>query len=132
MVASDGPGVVGSLDGWPGVVVGDDDGFRVGFRVIGRGVAVSVSDGICVGCGDGCCVGIRVGLIVGRSVGASDGICVVGSLDGWLRVVVGDDDGLRVGFRVVGRGVSVSVSDGICVGCDDVFCVGVWVGLIVG
>ena len=54
----------------------------------------------------------------------------MGSLDGWPGVVVSDDDGLRVGFRVVGRGVSVS--DGICVGCDDVFCVGVWVGLIVG
>ena len=63
MGASDGPGVVGSLDGWPGVVVGDDDGFRVSFRVVGRGV--SVSDGICVGCGDGRCMGIRVGLIVG-------------------------------------------------------------------
>ena len=121
---------MGSLDGWLRVVVGDDDGLRVGFRVVGRGVAVS--DGICVGCDDVFCVGIRVGLIVGRSVGASDGICVVGSLDGWPGVVVGDDDGFRVGFRVVGRGVAVSVSDGICVGCDDVFCVGVWVGLIVG
>ena len=65
MGASDGPGVVGSLDGWPGVTDGDDDGFRVGFRVVGRGVAVSVSDGICVGCDDGRCVGVWVGLIVG-------------------------------------------------------------------
>ena len=63
MGASDGPGVVGSLDGWPGVTDGDDDGFRVGFRVVCRGV--SVSDGICVGFDDGRCVGIRVGLIVG-------------------------------------------------------------------
>ena len=63
MGASDGFCVVGSLDGWPGVVVGDDDGLRVGFRVVGRDVAAS--DGICVGCGDSRCVGIRVGLIVG-------------------------------------------------------------------
>ena len=63
MGASDGSGVVGSLDGWPGVTDGDDDGLRDGFRVVGRGVAIS--DGICVGCDDGRCVGIRVGLIVG-------------------------------------------------------------------
>ena len=61
---------------------------------------------------------------------ASDGICVVGRLDGCPGVTEGDDDGFRVGFRVVGRGVAVS--DGICVGCDDVFCVGILVGLIVG
>ena len=60
MVASDGICVVGSLDGCPGVTDGDDDGFLL----VGRGVAVSVSDGICVGCGDDRCVGIRVGLIV--------------------------------------------------------------------
>ena len=65
MVASDGICVVGRLDGCPGVTEGDDDGFRVGFRVVGRGVAVSVSDGVCVGCDDGRCVGIRFGLIVG-------------------------------------------------------------------
>ena len=65
MGASDGFCVVGSLDCCPGVTEGDDDGLRVGFRVVGRGVAVSVSDGICVGCDDGRCVGIRVGLIVG-------------------------------------------------------------------
>ena len=59
-------------------------------------------------------------------MGASDGICVVGSLDGWPGVTDGDDDG----FRVVGRGVAVS--DGICVGCDDGRCVGILVGLIVG
>ena len=64
MGASDGSGVVGSLDGCPGVMVGDDDnGLEVGFRVVGRGV--SASDGVCVGCGDGRCVGIRVGLIIG-------------------------------------------------------------------
>ena len=61
MVASDGICVVGSLDGCPGVTDGDVDCLRV----VGRGVAVSVSDGICVGCDDGRCVGIRVGLIVG-------------------------------------------------------------------
>ena len=48
MVASDGPGVVGSLDCCPGVTDGDDDGFRdglrVGFRVVGRDVAASDGD----------------------------------------------------------------------------------------
>ena len=64
-------------------------------------------------------------------MGASDGSGVVGSLDGWLRVTVGDDDnGLEVGFRVAG--CCVSVSEGVCVGCGDGLGVGVCVGLMVG
>jgi hypothetical protein len=55
--------VVGSFDGWPGVSVVDKDGFRVGFRVVGRNVVslVGISDGISVGCGDGFFVGLIVG-----------------------------------------------------------------------
>ena len=56
----------------------------------------------------------------------SNGPGVVGSLDCCPGVTDGDDDSLRVGLRVVGRGVAVS--DGICVGCDDGRCVGIRVG----
>ena len=47
---------------------------------------------------------------------------------------MGVEDGLMVGFRVVGRNVSTFVGalDGISVGCEDSFFVGLFVGLIVG
>ena len=47
---------------------------------------------------------------------------------------MGVEDGLMVGFRVVGRNVVsfVGISDGISVGCEDGFFVGLFVGLIVG
>ena len=59
---------------------------------------------------------------------------MVGSFDGWPRVTVGDENGLSVGFRVVGLSVGslVGISDGISVGCGDGFFVGLFVGFIVG
>ena len=59
MGASDGSGVVGSLDGCPGVMVGDDDnGLEVGFRVVE--LLIGISEGLSVGSDDGIIVGIFV------------------------------------------------------------------------
>ena len=108
MGASDGSGVVGSLDGWPRVMVGDDDGLKVGFRVVGCNV------GLFVGASDDCSIGSGVC----PGVGSFDGFCiisVIGEGDGICVVVrVGDGVGLRVEVAVVGLVVS------ICVGFADV------------
>ena len=67
-------------------------------------------------------------------MGASDGDFVVGGFDSWRGVTVGDEDGLSVGFKVVGRSVVslVGISDGISVGSGDGFFVGLFVDPIVG
>ena len=64
-------------------------------------------------------------------MGASDGVSVVGGLDGWPGLTDGEDDDddnddcLEVGFRVVE--LLIGISEGLSVGSDDGSIVGILV-----
>ena len=82
-------------------MVGDEDGLRVGLRIVGCnvGLFVGASDDCLIGSGVCCGVGSFDGFCMISVIGEGDGICVV--------IRVGDGVGLRVEVAVVGFVVSI-------------------------